>query len=175
MCGCLLSVPHLGPGLQPRHVPWLAVEPVTLWFAGQCSVHWATAARRRGRSSGATYRRWKEFSYLGCKDQRLITLSGKGEFMVRLRRRKGDKNCSCLGWSGRCFKELGNTCVTWRHRRKGSAARSGLTEAHRGQGPTAAGARTLLPDQGPAAPIAPVAVSKWAHALPWFCLLVVSS
>ena len=24
----------LGPGLQPRHVPWLGIEPVTLWFSG---------------------------------------------------------------------------------------------------------------------------------------------
>ena len=22
MCGCLLSIPHWGPGLQPRYVPW---------------------------------------------------------------------------------------------------------------------------------------------------------
>ena len=34
--------PHRGPGLQPRHVPWLGIEPTTLWFAGGCSVHWAT-------------------------------------------------------------------------------------------------------------------------------------
>ena len=27
------------------HVPWLGIEPVTLSFAGQCSVHWATTAR----------------------------------------------------------------------------------------------------------------------------------
>ena len=41
MCGCLLHAPYLGPGLQPRHVPWLGIEPATLWFAGQCSTHWA--------------------------------------------------------------------------------------------------------------------------------------
>ena len=23
---------HWGPGLQPRHVPWLGIEPVILWF-----------------------------------------------------------------------------------------------------------------------------------------------
>ena len=45
MCGCLLSAPYWGPGLQPRHVPWLGIKLVTLWFSGQCSVHWATPAR----------------------------------------------------------------------------------------------------------------------------------
>ena len=34
-----------GPGLQPRHVSWLGIRPVTFRFAGQCSVHWATPAR----------------------------------------------------------------------------------------------------------------------------------
>ena len=37
--------PHLGPGLQPRHVPWLGTKPVTIWLAGWHSVHWATSAR----------------------------------------------------------------------------------------------------------------------------------
>ena len=45
MCGCLLSTPNWGPGLQPRHVPWLGIEPVTLWFTGWHSVYWATPAR----------------------------------------------------------------------------------------------------------------------------------
>ena len=35
----------LGAGPQPRHVPWLGIEPATLWFAGQCSIHWAAPAR----------------------------------------------------------------------------------------------------------------------------------
>ena len=29
----------------PRHVPWPAVEPATLWFVGWCSIHWATPAK----------------------------------------------------------------------------------------------------------------------------------
>ena len=45
MCGCLLHTPYWGPGLQPRHVPWLGIKPVTLWFTGQHSIHWATPAR----------------------------------------------------------------------------------------------------------------------------------
>ena len=45
VCGCLSSTPYWGPSLQPRHVPWLGIEPTTLWFAGQHSIHWATPAR----------------------------------------------------------------------------------------------------------------------------------
>ena len=33
MCGCLSCGPYWGPGLQPRRVPWLGIEPATLWFA----------------------------------------------------------------------------------------------------------------------------------------------
>ena len=32
MCGCLLCTLYWGHGLQPRHVPWLGIKPVTLWF-----------------------------------------------------------------------------------------------------------------------------------------------
>ena len=42
---CLLHALNGGPGLQPRHVPWLGSELVTSWFAGQCWIHWATPAR----------------------------------------------------------------------------------------------------------------------------------
>ena len=45
MCGCLLCAPYWGRGLRPRHVPWLSIELVTLWFAGWHSIHWATPAR----------------------------------------------------------------------------------------------------------------------------------
>ena len=45
MCGCLSHIPYWGPGLQPRHVPWLGVKLATLWFTGLCSIHWATPAR----------------------------------------------------------------------------------------------------------------------------------
>ena len=45
MSACLSCAPYWGPGLQPRHVPWLRIEPVTLWFAGWHSIHWATPAR----------------------------------------------------------------------------------------------------------------------------------
>ena len=34
MCGCLSGAPYWGPGPQTRHMPWLGIEPVTLWFTG---------------------------------------------------------------------------------------------------------------------------------------------
>ena len=43
--GCLLHTPNWGPGLQPRHVPYLGIEPVTFWFTGRHLIHWATLAR----------------------------------------------------------------------------------------------------------------------------------
>ena len=45
MCGCLSCTPHWAPGPQPRHVPWMGIKLVTLWFTGWHSVHWATPAR----------------------------------------------------------------------------------------------------------------------------------
>ena len=39
------ALPTGGPGQQPIHVPWLGIKPVTLWFSGRCSVHWATPTR----------------------------------------------------------------------------------------------------------------------------------
>ena len=45
MGSCLLCASYWGPGLQPRDVPWLGIEPATLWFTSLCSIHWATPAR----------------------------------------------------------------------------------------------------------------------------------
>ena len=46
MCGCLCTIPiGVRLGSQPRHVPWLGINLETLWFAGWCSIHWATPAR----------------------------------------------------------------------------------------------------------------------------------
>ena len=56
ICGCLLHGLHWRPGPQARHVPWLGIEPVTLWFTGQCSIHWDTPAR-----AGIYY--WIKFSF----------------------------------------------------------------------------------------------------------------
>ena len=43
--GCLSCAPYWGPGLQPRHVPWLGIKLETLWFTDQHSIHWASPAR----------------------------------------------------------------------------------------------------------------------------------
>ena len=47
MCGCLLSSPYRGLGSQPRHVPWLGIKPVTFWFTGWHSIHWAAPDRAK--------------------------------------------------------------------------------------------------------------------------------
>ena len=48
-------------GTWPRHVPWSGIEPRTVWFTGQHSIHWATPARpvimflkEMGNSDGLT-------------------------------------------------------------------------------------------------------------------------
>ena len=45
MCGCLSHALYWAPSLQPRHVPWLGIELVTLWFIGWHLNHWETPAR----------------------------------------------------------------------------------------------------------------------------------
>ena len=45
MCGYLPPAPYWGPGPKPRHVLWLGIKLVTLWFSGQHSIHWAMPAR----------------------------------------------------------------------------------------------------------------------------------
>ena len=47
MCGCLSHASDWGPGPQPRHVPWLGIEPATLWFSGLCSIHWPIPDRAK--------------------------------------------------------------------------------------------------------------------------------
>lgn len=83
---------------------------------------------------------------------------------------KGNKNCSCLRWSGSHFpgpeQHVWDMC---------SAAPSGLTECGRWQEATlAAGAQGPLP-RGPTASVAIVTGSTWPHPLPGSCRLIVSS
>ena len=47
LIGFFLHSPNWGPGPEPRHVPWPGIKPVTLWFAGWYSIHWATPARAK--------------------------------------------------------------------------------------------------------------------------------
>ena len=42
---CLSHAANWGSGPQPRHVPWLGIEPMTFQFTGQHWNHWATPAR----------------------------------------------------------------------------------------------------------------------------------
>ena len=45
-CVVASHMSHTGePGLQPRHVPWLGIEPSAFQFTSQYSVHWATPIR----------------------------------------------------------------------------------------------------------------------------------
>ena len=50
------------PGRQPRHMPWVGIEPVTLWFSGLHSIHWATLARAL-----LEYSKGLSFSFEGVK------------------------------------------------------------------------------------------------------------
>ena len=45
MCSGFSCTPNQGLDLQPRHVPWLGIEPVILLFTGQHSIQWATPSR----------------------------------------------------------------------------------------------------------------------------------
>ena len=45
LISCLSHAPTGGLGLQPSHLPWLGIEPVTSGFAGWHPVLWATPAR----------------------------------------------------------------------------------------------------------------------------------
>ena len=38
MHGCFSHAPYWGPGPQPRHVPWLGIQPATLCFTGAQST-----------------------------------------------------------------------------------------------------------------------------------------
>ena len=39
---CLLHIPNKGPGPKSRHVPWLAIEPVTFCSVGGHPTSWVT-------------------------------------------------------------------------------------------------------------------------------------
>ena len=43
-----LARPLLGTGPATQCVPWLGIKPVTFWFTGRHSIHWATSVRARG-------------------------------------------------------------------------------------------------------------------------------
>ena len=82
MCCYLLCVPLWGPGLQPRHVPWLGSEPAMLWFAGWCSIHWATPARASQTDIlseiGLMHRGWDVPSKFVTQRQWIVAMSPTG-------------------------------------------------------------------------------------------------
>ena len=42
------TYPDWGPNPQPRHVPWLGMEPVTFCFVGWCPTNWSMMVRAEG-------------------------------------------------------------------------------------------------------------------------------
>ena len=72
-----LTCPHQGPGPQPRHVPWLEIKPMTLWFTGQHSTHWTTLARASFCIFGFLYFScsviWYCFQY--CRELTLLSVA----------------------------------------------------------------------------------------------------
>ena len=47
MCDCVSRTPYWGPGPRSKHVPWLEIEPGTIWFTGWRSIHWAIPVRAK--------------------------------------------------------------------------------------------------------------------------------
>ena len=64
MCGCLSCAHKWWPSLQSRHVPWLGIGSVTLWFRGLCSIHWAIPTRADVRSSCLILLAFKTINFL---------------------------------------------------------------------------------------------------------------
>ena len=61
LCVVVSHLPLIGD-LAHNQVMWprLGIEPVTLWFAGWCSIHWATSARALKANS------WSRLTIWGC-------------------------------------------------------------------------------------------------------------
>ena len=98
---------HWGPGLQPRHVPWPGIRPVTLCFIGWHSIHWATPARAKvgifkpNRINNHIRDKWLNTP---CKRQRLswcsyrlLTVSGAKSMLYTCSVERLALHCSFLG------------------------------------------------------------------------------
>ena len=79
-CCCLSCAPYWGPRPQPRHVPWLGIEPMTLWSSGRHSIHWATPAR----AVCAFLCCWRNSSLLGCHKDIVLYFCLKAKFLHSL-------------------------------------------------------------------------------------------
>ena len=53
MCGCLFHALHWGRSPQPKHVPWLGIELVILWFKGPHSLSYTSQALPSLKREGA--------------------------------------------------------------------------------------------------------------------------
>ena len=72
MCGWLSCTPYWGPGLQPPQVPWLGIQPVTLWFEGWHTIHQDITARARVlflHVAGWELEEWQSGDHLGDLQQ----------------------------------------------------------------------------------------------------------
>ena len=66
-CVAASRVPrYWGHGLEPRPGSWLGIELATPWFAGQCSIHWATPARAHIFNLIVFWVRNLDTAFLGC-------------------------------------------------------------------------------------------------------------
>ena len=92
-----LRWPRWEPGPQPRHVPWLGIQPATLWFTGWHSIQRATPARVQRQNVRSSKRKTVTYKWAPIK---LSTDSSTETFRVRIMawNIQSDKNKN-LPWS----------------------------------------------------------------------------
>ena len=101
-CGCLSCGLHSGPGLSPRHMPWLGIEPATLWLSSRHSIHWATPARQHCC--------FNQLSKHRSRGQQ--TFSGKGHIQNSLASMGLHSLCEWQG-SSAAVQESSHVCIWW--------------------------------------------------------------
>ena len=67
LINCLSQTPSRAPGPQPSHVPWLGIEPATLWFTVWRLIHWATPAKAKGLLNGQWHGKYWLCSFLSYR------------------------------------------------------------------------------------------------------------
>ena len=128
MCGCFSLALYWEPGLKPRHLLWLRIELVTLWFAGQHSIHWATPDREKyiilkvfqfilqkkhsGRRVPFGWRMWCLFvsvlddavtlNPIPRDGLNVVELSTWNKFLLLLQDKRRGQYFLCLGCKGEC-------------------------------------------------------------------------
>ena len=87
--------PYWGPSPQPRHVPWLGIKLVILWFSVQHFIHWGTPVRAFSGVLICSFF-WATFLCLGTP----VTLKGVEPYVCT---RVGQPTLLCCGtvcWGG---------------------------------------------------------------------------